>query len=80
MNQGVAVYTKSHCVQCTATKRWLAKNGVEFTEVDLEKDNGAWDYVTDLGAAQAPVVVLESSEWWTGHRPEKLNQIMREAA
>lgn len=76
----IAVYTKSNCQQCTATKRWLAKHAVEYTEINLDEDHAAWDYVTDLGAKQAPVIVTEHGTWWTGFRPDMLTTHTQKAA
>lgn len=55
----VTVYSKPSCVQCTATKRWLDKNQVEYTEVDVTEDAEALEYTRSLGYLQAPVTVVE---------------------
>ena len=37
----VTVYSKPRCVQCTAVKRWLEKNDVEYKVVDVSVDEAA---------------------------------------
>lgn len=66
----VTVYTKPACVQCTATHRALDKAGVEYTSVDISLDEEAREYVLALGYLQAPVVVVDGAEHWSGFRPE----------
>jgi glutaredoxin-like protein NrdH len=60
----VTVYSRSHCVQCTAQKRALGNAGIEYTETNVEDDPAALDYVKSLGYQAAPVVV------WTGVLPD----------
>lgn len=73
----VAVYTKSDCQPCKRTKRELELRGVEYTEIDLEKDPGALAYVQSLGHQQAPVVVVATSTQpvhWSGLVPALINE------
>lgn len=69
----VAVYTKSNCMPCRQTKKELALRGVEFTEIDMEKDEAAREYVVSLGHQAAPVVVLEDGTSWASLRPDLIN-------
>lgn len=70
----VTVYTKSKCPGCTRTKTELALRGVTFTEIDMEKEPFARDYVISLGHQQAPVVVLADGTSWSGLIPPLINQ------
>lgn len=70
----VTVYSKSHCVQCNATKRQLAKLGVEYTEVNLEQDAEALENFKAQGFMQAPIVVADG-EIWSGYRPDLLKKV-----
>lgn len=70
----VTVYTKSKCPGCTRTKTELALRGVTFTEIDMEKDPAALEYVKSLGHQQAPVVVLGDGTSWSGLVPPLINQ------
>ncbi|TCD54086.1 glutaredoxin-like protein NrdH [Alloscardovia theropitheci] len=70
----VTVYSKSHCVQCNATKRQLAKLGVEYTEINLEQDQQALERFKAAGFVQAPIVVTDD-ETWSGYRPDLLKKV-----
>lgn len=73
----ITVYTKSSCQQCVQTKRVLDKEGLEYSEVNIEDDMDARQYVTgDLGYVQAPVVVA-GDEHWAGFRPQRIKDLAR---
>lgn len=75
----VTVYTTGPaCPQCALTEKVMAAAGIAFTEVDLTQEfNGdARDYVTgDLGYAQAPVVVVDDQDHWSGFRPDLIKRL-----
>jgi glutaredoxin-like protein NrdH len=68
------LYSKPACVQCTATVRWLKKNGHELVTVDLTQDPAALELVKALGYEQAPVIVIDDTTHWSGFQPGKLAQ------
>jgi glutaredoxin-like protein NrdH len=68
------VYTLPSCVQCDATKRFLAKIGVAYNTVDLSSDTEAYEYIKGLGFSSAPVVVF-GDESWSGFQPDKLSAL-----
>lgn len=70
----VTVYTKPACVQCVATHKALAKNGIEYATVDLTFDSKAREYVMALGYLQAPVVVA-GDDHWGGFRPDRITAL-----
>lgn len=77
----VTVYTKPACVQCNATKRALTSKGITFSTIDVTEDPAAYDYVTGLGYAAAPVVVVNSGEdHWAGFQPDKISALALAAA
>lgn len=74
----ITVYTKSACVQCTATKRKLSELGHAFDLVDVEADPDAADRLRSAGYTQMPVVeaIVDSvRETWTGYRPDKIEAL-----
>lgn len=71
----ITVYTAPRCVQCQATKRKLKELGADYTEVNVDNDNEARDFVMSLGYVAAPVVVA-GDEHWSGFRPEKLTAVV----
>jgi len=70
----VTVYTLPACVQCDSTKRFLKRNLIEYTEIDISKDEEARQKIRDLGFSQAPVVQF-GEETWSGFRFDRLNKI-----
>jgi glutaredoxin-like protein NrdH len=66
------VYTKPNCVQCDATKRWLDNHGIEYSTVDIEQDQEAFDKIVALGFRAAPVVESDAGSW-SGFNPDKLS-------
>lgn len=72
----VTLYTLPACVQCTTTKRFLTKENIDFSEVDLSEDTDAMEKVRALGYQSAPVV-MAGEEHWSGFRPDKLNQLIK---
>ncbi|NKY24407.1 MULTISPECIES: glutaredoxin-like protein NrdH [Cellulomonas] len=77
----LTVYSKPGCVQCRATTRALDKAGVSYAVVDLTTDDDARAYVMALGHRQAPVVVTETGDHWSGYRPDQITaHLQRQAA
>jgi glutaredoxin-like protein NrdH len=71
----MTVYSKPNCVQCTATYRALDGSGVEYQVIDLTTSAAALEYVMEeLGYSQAPVVVVDEHDHWSGFRPDKIAQ------
>lgn len=61
---------------CEATKRFFEKAGVEYAEIDVTKDETAFQHVVDLGFFAAPVV--EAGDLvWAGLRPDLINQVAK---
>jgi glutaredoxin-like protein NrdH len=71
----ITVYTTPTCVQCESTKKFLDKNGLEYSVVDLTEDDAALEMVKGLGYASAPVVVAGESHW-SGFRPGMLAELV----
>ncbi len=70
----ITVYSKPACVQCTATTRALAAQGLAFEVVDLTEDADAFAYVSELGYRQVPVVVAGEAHW-AGFRPDLIGRL-----
>jgi glutaredoxin-like protein NrdH len=68
------VYTKPACVQCDQTKKLLDKNGLEYTTIDISKDQEAFDKIVAMGFMSAPVVI-SGNDSWAGFQPDKINSI-----
>jgi glutaredoxin-like protein NrdH len=69
----ITLYTSPGCQPCKATKRWLDKRDIPYSEVDItlpenEKDAEA---VRALGFKEAPVVIVSTGDpetdlMWSG--------------
>lgn len=66
------VYTKPACVQCDMTKRYMDKNGIPYTTVDITQNPEALEMILGLGFSSAPVVISEVGSW-AGFQPDKIN-------
>ena len=73
----VTVYTTGPtCQRCKLTKDVLTRKGVSFTEVDIREQSAARDYVVDeLGYTEAPVVVVDEHDHWSGFRPDQIDRV-----
>ncbi|MDU0969228.1 MAG: glutaredoxin-like protein NrdH [Actinomycetaceae bacterium] len=75
----ITLYSKPRCVQCDATKRAFAKQGIAYQEIDMTQDPSALEYVKGMGFKQAPVVVA-GDDAWSGFRPDKIKSIVAQSA
>ncbi|WP_051224810.1 glutaredoxin domain-containing protein [Pseudoclavibacter soli] len=72
----VTVYSTPGCSQCKLTAKVLAREQVAYRMVDISEDPTAHAYVTQtLGYSQAPVVVTETGENWSGFRPDLIKAL-----
>lgn len=72
----ITVYSKPSCVQCNATYRALDAKGIAYDVVDVTQDADALAYVTEeLGYSQAPIVVVDDDDHWSGFRPDHIDRI-----
>ena len=63
------LYTAHWCRDCREAKRFLDKNGVAYTEIDIEKTPGAADAVLrNVGKRAIPQFVIDG-EWVQPYRP-----------
>lgn len=70
----VTIYSQPGCPQCNATRRRLARLGVEFIEADVSTDPWALLEVRDLGYRAVPVVVA-GERHWAGFRPDLIDAL-----
>ena len=60
MSGQLIMYTTQWCGFCKNLKRQLAKDGIEMTEIDIERDPAAAEYVMSVngGNQTVPTVVF----------------------
>lgn len=71
----VVVYSKSNCMQCNFTKKFLEDKGVPFTSKDVEVNEEALEEVRQLGFTSLPVVIADGIEAFHGFRPDMLSRL-----
>lgn len=70
----ITIYSKPACVQCNSTYRAFDSKGLAYVVVDLTEVPAALEYVmNELGYSQAPVVVVDDENHWSGFRPDLIN-------
>jgi glutaredoxin len=65
----VQMYGVSWCGDCRAARRFLTNHGVEFTEIDIDKDReAATELVRRVGKRAVPQLVIDG-EWFQPYKP-----------
>ena len=75
----VTVLSKKICPQCDLTKKLLTREGIPFEEIRMDEDEAALARAKDLGYLQAPVVITESGQTWSGFRPDLIKTLKQAA-
>lgn len=71
----VVIYTLPSCVQCDTSKRLMKSMNIEYTEVDLSKNEEAYEMVRALGYTAAPVII-SGEQHWSGFRMERIKALV----
>ena len=58
----VTMYTTTWCGYCVRLKKLMQREGIEFAEVDIERDNGAADVVMQANGGNRTVPTLVFSD------------------
>jgi mycoredoxin len=82
MAQPLTMYTTPWCAFCKRLKRQLAADGIEMTEVDIEQDPAAADYVMSVngGFQTVPTVVFPDGSALTNPSAATVKERLRELA
>jgi len=75
----IIIYTKDNCVQCTATKNAMDRQGLAYQLINLDSQPDAIDNLKTLGYRQVPVVMADNDHW-SGFRPDKIATLRQLAA
>ena len=68
----VEVYTQPGCASCQQVKRWLARQGVPFTEHNIRADEQALQALTALGSQGVPTTLIDG-QVIIGYNPQRLH-------
>jgi mycoredoxin len=80
VSQPLVMYTTPWCGYCRRLKGQLAREGIEVTEVDIERDPAAADYVMSVngGSQTVPTVVLPDGTALTNPSAARIRAYLRE--
>ncbi len=76
------LYTLSTCIWCRKMKRWLDKEGYEYSYLDVDlAPAGEHDEIMDEvrkwnPACSFPTVVVNNKDCFSGYDPDKLKEIL----
>ena len=81
MAQALTMYTTRWCAYCRRLKSALARDGIEVTEVDIEADPQAADYVMSVngGFQTVPTLVFPDGKAMTNPSPAQVRDHLRNA-
>ncbi|ATL70749.1 glutaredoxin family protein [Nocardia terpenica] len=74
----ITVYVKDDCQPCKATKIYLLKHSVPFTEVNISQSPLVREALIEQGYSSVPIVewnVDGNTGSWTGFRPENIEEL-----
>ncbi|HTW04782.1 MAG TPA: mycoredoxin [Streptosporangiaceae bacterium] len=82
MTQPLTMYTTPWCGFCKRLKRQLAADGIEMTEIDIEQDPAAADYVMSVngGFQTVPTVVFPDGSVLTNPSAATVKERLHELA
>lgn len=73
----ITVYTKPGCFGCGKTIQKFQAAAVDLQIVDLTETPAALEYITEeLGYSQAPVVVVDDDNHWSGLNPVNIQHVI----
>lgn len=69
-------------MECMYTKMYLDQNKVEYENVDIEANPGAFELLKHYGYSSLPVVAIDDelsdeSKVWAGFQIDKLEALLR---
>jgi len=78
----LTMYTTQWCGFCKRLKRQLAADGIEMTEIDIEQDTAAADYVMSVngGFQTVPTVVFPDGNALTNPSATLVKERLRQLA
>jgi mycoredoxin len=82
MAQPLTMYTTIWCAFCKRLKSQLARDGIEMTEINIEEEPGAAEYVMSVngGNQTVPTVVFPDGSAMTNPSAAQVKQRLQELA
>ena len=78
MSQQLTIYSTPWCGYCQRLKAQLGREGIEFTEIDIEQDPAAADFVMSVngGNQTVPTVVFPNGQAVTNPSLAQVKEIL----
>lgn len=83
----IKLYSKNNCQGCKLTKRYLQEHNIEYTEINVDEDSEALNYLKMIGISSLPYVEVVETEIierdrvvksWSGFQPSKLKELVKD--
>ena len=71
----IKVFSKHHCAQCRMVKQWLNKEGIAFTENNIDENLTFVKYLQDRGFKNVPVIFNDNELVCTGFNLKELRKL-----
>ena len=75
----VTIYIRPWCGSVLRVKRWLYRHGIDYTEIDISKDEEAARYVEELnnGDRSVPTILIDGKHVATEPSTAELEKLFR---
>jgi glutaredoxin 3 len=74
--KNIIVYSTPTCPYCVYTKQYFARNGIEFTDIDVSRDHAAaQEMINKSGQMGVPVIDI-SGNIVVGFQPELFEKLI----
>lgn len=71
----VEILTLPNCQGCKLSKRRMSEKGIAFKEIDMSRDEAAFQKAKDLGYSAAPVLIAPDGRHWSGLRMDLIDSL-----
>lgn len=58
----VTIYSGSNCKYCTIAKEYFKQNGIEYTELNVQEDDNAMEFLIERNIRTVPYIVIGDVE------------------
>jgi len=77
MQKKVKIYSALYCTYCIMAKNFLKKHGIEYEDVNVQEDEQAAKYISELTQQTTiPVIVIDDNEILVGFDEAKLKKAL----
>lgn len=74
----ITIYTKNNCTQCRMAKKIMDRSGVEYEEINIDKNPDYIPFLKEKGIASAPAIFYGNDEdFIVGFQPEKIKKLAK---